>query len=230
MGFLRQQIAERAGAIRWCHSLLLVIAMSAGAVAGGCSSNSTVATGPTQLKCQVALAAPSSTIGPDGGTGTITVTTSPECPWDVSTGATWLSGLSPDLGTRHRHGGVSGGAQSPAFSARGRNRRQRQPPASVAAGGGLPIGTPVRRPDHRCRQGVAERSLCQRRAAVHGPPRRTRVGSRSRRRSHAAATGAWVSASRQISAMSAAWARSSWGTSGSPSRRSQKRQYQGACI
>ena len=98
MGFLRQQSAERARSIRWCHSLLLAIAMSAGAVAGGCGSTSDVASGPTQLKCQVALAAPSSSIGPDGGTGLITVTTSPECPWDVSTGATWLSGLSPTSG------------------------------------------------------------------------------------------------------------------------------------
>ena len=98
MGSLQQRFAERVRSIRWCHSLLLVTAISAGAVAGGCSSNSTVATGPTQLKCQVALAAPSSSIGPDGGTGTITVTTSPECPWDVSTGANWLSGLSPTSG------------------------------------------------------------------------------------------------------------------------------------
>ena len=98
MASLPQRLAERARAIRWCHSLLLVTAISAGAVAGGCSSNSAVATGPTQLKCQVALAASSSSIGPDGGTGTITVTTSPECPWDVSTGANWLSGLSPTSG------------------------------------------------------------------------------------------------------------------------------------
>jgi hypothetical protein len=80
------------------HSWLLVAAIGAGAVAGGCSSNSTVATGPTQLKCQVALAAPSSSIGAGGGTGTLTVTTTPECPWDVSTGANWLSGLSPTSG------------------------------------------------------------------------------------------------------------------------------------
>ena len=98
MGSLLQRFAERVRSIRWCHSLLLVTAIGVGAVAGGCSSDSTVATGPTQLKCQVALAAPSSTIGPDGGTGTITVTTSPECPWDVSTGASWLSGLSPTSG------------------------------------------------------------------------------------------------------------------------------------
>ena len=98
MESLPRRIAERARSIRWCHSLLLVTAISAGAVAGGCSSNSAVATGPTQLKCQVALAASSSSIGPDGGTGIITVTTSPECPWDVSTGANWLSGLSPTSG------------------------------------------------------------------------------------------------------------------------------------
>jgi hypothetical protein len=98
MGSFRQRIAERARSIRWCHSSLLVTAISAGAVAGGCSSNSAVTTAPTQLKCQVALAASSSSIGPDGGTGIITVTTSPECPWDVSTGATWLSGLSPASG------------------------------------------------------------------------------------------------------------------------------------
>ena len=50
------------------------------------------------MKCQVALAAQSSTIGADGGTGTVTVTTSPECPWTVSTGVNWLSGLSPASG------------------------------------------------------------------------------------------------------------------------------------
>ena len=65
---------------------------------GACKSKSDVTAAPTALKCQVALAASSSTIGPDGGTGTITVTTTPECPWDVSTAASWLSGLSPTSG------------------------------------------------------------------------------------------------------------------------------------
>ena len=99
MGSLRQQIAERARSFQRCRRFwLLVTAMSAAAVAGGCKSNSTVATSPTQAKCQVALAASSSSIGNQGGTGTVTVTTSPECPWDVSTGVTWLSGLSPTSG------------------------------------------------------------------------------------------------------------------------------------
>ncbi len=95
---LRPRIGERANSTRWCRTLLLVTAMSIVAFAGGCSSDSAVSTGPTQLKCQVALAASSSNIGADGGTGIVTVTTSPECPWAVSTGANWLSGLSPTAG------------------------------------------------------------------------------------------------------------------------------------
>jgi hypothetical protein len=83
---------------RWWRGLLLVTAIGAAAVTGGCSSDSAVGTGPTQVKCQVALAASSSSIAADGGTGTITVTTSPECPWEVSTSAGWLSGLSPTSG------------------------------------------------------------------------------------------------------------------------------------
>lgn len=77
--------------------LLLAIVTSA-AVASGCSSNSAVTTSPTQVKCQVTLAAASAGIVSDGGMGTITATTSPECPWEASTAATWLSELSPATG------------------------------------------------------------------------------------------------------------------------------------
>jgi len=90
--------AEHASSLRRCRSWLLVTAMMAAAVGGGCKPNSTVATAPTQAKCQVALAASFSTIGNQGGAGTFTVTTAPECPWDVSTGVNWLSGLSPTTG------------------------------------------------------------------------------------------------------------------------------------
>jgi hypothetical protein len=85
-------------AIRWRHSWLLVTAIGTGAVAAACSSERAVATSPTQLKCQVTLAASPASIGPDGGTGRVAVTTTPECPWDVSTAANWLSGLSPTSG------------------------------------------------------------------------------------------------------------------------------------
>lgn len=75
-----------------------LLAAALGAAVAACGSNSAVATAPTQLKCQVTLAAPPAPIGPGGGTASLTVTTSPECPWEVSTGANWLSGLSPASG------------------------------------------------------------------------------------------------------------------------------------
>ena len=98
MGSLFQQIVERARPFLRYHLLLLVATLTAAAVAGGCESKSEVTTVPTQLKCQVALAASSPSIGPDGGMGAVTITTAPECPWDVSTAANWLSGLSPTSG------------------------------------------------------------------------------------------------------------------------------------
>jgi len=53
------------------------------------------------------------------------------------------------LGTRPEHGGVSCCAQSSAFDAGRRDRRQRQPRPAVAAGGTVPIRTPSRRSHHR---------------------------------------------------------------------------------
>jgi len=76
----------------------LVPALLLVASVAGCSSSSAVATIPTPVKCQVTLAMPSQNIAADGGTGTLAVTTTPECPWDASTSADWLSGLSPASG------------------------------------------------------------------------------------------------------------------------------------
>lgn len=70
-----------------------------GAVAfSACNSGSETTTAPTQVKCQVALSAGSASIGATGGNATVNVTASPECPWDVSTGADWLADLSPRSG------------------------------------------------------------------------------------------------------------------------------------
>ena len=98
MDLSRHTFAERLLSTRWGRGALLVTAMSAAAIAAGCGSDSAVTTSPTQVKCQVTLAAPASSIGADGGMSSVTVTTSPECPWDVATAATWLSELSPTSG------------------------------------------------------------------------------------------------------------------------------------
>ena len=98
MQVTRVRWREQADQGAWRCRFVLVTAIGAVVLGAGCDSNSAVATTPTQVKCQVALAATSSSIGADGGTGAITVTTAPECPWDVSTGVNWLSGLSPTSG------------------------------------------------------------------------------------------------------------------------------------
>ncbi len=66
-------------------------------VAGCDASTSTVTTGPTPPKCQLALAAPSNIVA-DGGTGAVTVTAQPECAWTVTTPANWITELSPASG------------------------------------------------------------------------------------------------------------------------------------
>ena len=79
-----------------CRLITLVIAVTA-AVGASCSSSSTSETGPTPVKCQVALNTPPA-LDANGGTGTLTITAQPECEWTVSTEASWLSDLSPTSG------------------------------------------------------------------------------------------------------------------------------------
>ena len=64
----------------------------------GCESKSSTSTGPSPVKCQVSLEAPSSTIEAAGGKDAIAVTAPPECSWTASSDATWLTGLTPSSG------------------------------------------------------------------------------------------------------------------------------------
>ena len=69
----------------------------------GCEAASAVdvTTGPTAVaaaaKCQPVLGA-SSSLGADGGSGTVSITTQPECGWTASTQAPWITDLSPTSG------------------------------------------------------------------------------------------------------------------------------------
>jgi hypothetical protein len=76
----------------------LALLLSAGAFAAGCQNAATVSeTAPDAVKCQVSLTTPPS-IDAAGGASKISVTTQPECAWDVTTSASWISGLSPTSG------------------------------------------------------------------------------------------------------------------------------------
>jgi len=70
---------------------------AAAIVASGCETSSTVSSGPTPVKCQVAVASPSM-MEAAGGNSSITVTTQPECAWTAATSANWITGLSPASG------------------------------------------------------------------------------------------------------------------------------------
>jgi hypothetical protein len=65
----------------------------------GCETaiSSDVPAGPSPVKCQVALAAPSM-IDARGGSGSLGVTTQPECGWEASTSVNWISALAPSSG------------------------------------------------------------------------------------------------------------------------------------
>jgi len=64
----------------------------------GCDSKSSTATGPSPVKCQVSLGAPSDSIVPAGGKSAISVTAQPECAWTASSDAAWITGLTPASG------------------------------------------------------------------------------------------------------------------------------------
>ena len=69
-------------------------------VAGGCETKSTVSTLPTtpeSVKCQLDVTTPSM-VDASGGSGTVKVTTQPECAWNASTSANWISAITPTSG------------------------------------------------------------------------------------------------------------------------------------
>ena len=77
--------------------MLLVVVLGSALIAGACETSSTLSAGPDPVKCQVALGT-MPMVEAAGGAGTLAVTTQPECAWEASTTANWISGLSPAAG------------------------------------------------------------------------------------------------------------------------------------
>ena len=79
---------------KWTSLLLVSVAFGAAA----CGTSSETSTGPSPVKCQVALSLPQSPIAAGGGAGTLSVTTSSECAWTASEEVSWITGLNPASG------------------------------------------------------------------------------------------------------------------------------------
>jgi hypothetical protein len=75
----------------------IVLAAALVSSCGTSSSTVSVSASPDPVKCQVALAAPPM-LDAGGGTGSLAITTQPECTWDVSSNVSWISSLSPASG------------------------------------------------------------------------------------------------------------------------------------
>jgi hypothetical protein len=84
-------------AVQAWRPLLCSVGLSVGLIACGSSATTNV-TGPTAVKCQVTLTGPSGTVGSNGGSGTVTVSTSRECAWSASTAGSWIHITGGDSG------------------------------------------------------------------------------------------------------------------------------------
>ena len=75
---------------------IVLIVLAAAAVCS-CETSSTVTQGPNPVKCQVTLASPPM-MDAWSGSGSLAITTQPECAWDVSSTSSWISGFTPPSG------------------------------------------------------------------------------------------------------------------------------------
>jgi hypothetical protein len=92
LGFTSSRPAIRsAGRVTLVALLLALTAVS-------CTSDSTTVTAPSPVKCAPSLALAPPTMAASGGSGVLTITTTPECTWTTSTQVAWLSGFSPSSG------------------------------------------------------------------------------------------------------------------------------------
>ena len=89
-----------AARMRGWPGVLAGIILVAAAITSGCSSSSTTLATPTgadSVKCPVSLATPLN-VDAGGGTARLSITTQPECGWNVSSAVNWIFELSAASG------------------------------------------------------------------------------------------------------------------------------------
>ena len=78
--------------------LIYFVAWCLCAVSAGCGSTVATSTGPSPAKCAVTLTALAASIAAGGATTTVAVSTQPECNWNASSEANWITALTPASG------------------------------------------------------------------------------------------------------------------------------------
>lgn len=83
--------------VRRASAVAAGLLVAAATLVSGCETASTVSSNPSPVKCLVTLAS-TPMMDAGGGTGSLAITTQPECAWDATTNVNWISGLSPASG------------------------------------------------------------------------------------------------------------------------------------
>ena len=82
---------------RKCHVAVFGSALAFALGFPGCTSSETSLTAPTSDKCQISVTNSRGLFTASGGNGVVTISTSRDCPWSITTTASWVS-LSGDHG------------------------------------------------------------------------------------------------------------------------------------
>ena len=77
---------------------IFVTAISTATISMACTTSTLSAPTPGAAKCQVTASGPETAIAAIGGGGTVVVSAQPECPWSISTEASWITDVSPAKG------------------------------------------------------------------------------------------------------------------------------------
>lgn len=94
-------MAELSRRVRRQRRLIIAVPIAA-AIVSGCETASTLTTGPSPDRCQLTLTTPA-VLDATGGASTFAITTQPECTWDATSAADWISGVSPASGQGSRN-------------------------------------------------------------------------------------------------------------------------------
>jgi hypothetical protein len=100
-----RKVIEQPTRTGWLQSrpAAVTVILAAVITVAACGTSATTSTAPSSIKCTIALATSPTALARGGGTGAVTVTTTPECAWTASSEANWIAGVAPASGQGNGH-------------------------------------------------------------------------------------------------------------------------------